>query len=113
MLITQNSLHSRFEVCLLVLWLFSFGTVATAETESSRPQIVFWRAIKDSKDPALFEDLIKKFPSSPFATLARVRSDELRGVDRSQARHPIGNSPPPLRIPENSRLVGVETPSIQ
>ena len=40
--------------------------------------VIFWLTIKDSAAPGLFEEFIKKFPSSPHVAEARARITELR-----------------------------------
>ena len=51
---------------------------------------VFWRTIKDSNEPALFEEFVTKFPSSPHAQAARVKLEELKEdkASRASARRP-------------------------
>jgi hypothetical protein len=50
---------------------------------------IFWLTIKDSNVPALFDEFVKKFPSSAHAAEARARLEELKKV-----RVAIGTPPP-------------------
>jgi hypothetical protein len=43
--------------------------------------IVFWQSIQSSTNPAVFEEFLKQFPSSPFAGLARLKLKELKGTE--------------------------------
>ena len=42
---------------------------------------MFWQSIQSSANPALFEEFLKQFPSSPFADLARLKVKELKGAE--------------------------------
>ena len=44
---------------------------------SESAEIAFWNSIKDSDKKAAFEDYIRRFPAGLFATLARIRLDEI------------------------------------
>ncbi len=55
---------------------------------------IFWITIKDSRDTALFEEFLRKFPNSPHANDARVKLTELEKVPhpivQQQPRMPMG-----------------------
>jgi hypothetical protein len=54
------------------------------------PDEVFWLSIKDSRAPGLFEEFLKKFPSSPRAQEARAKLQALQAAAR-----PTGERQPP------------------
>jgi uncharacterized protein len=70
---------------------------AAASTSAQPPSAggadaLIWPAIKDSGDPALFEDFLRKFPGSAFAPAARARLEELKAAgSRATARR--GDAP--------------------
>jgi Na+-transporting methylmalonyl-CoA/oxaloacetate decarboxylase gamma subunit len=73
----------------------------TAVTVSPPPapdrDIVFWESIKGSNDPADFEDFIKRYPDSEFASIAKRRIEALKTSVASVARivPPPPAAPPP------------------
>jgi tetratricopeptide (TPR) repeat protein len=97
-------------LCLVVLSLTLVSTSRAQDISNSPPDLVLWRAIKESNNPALFTDLITKFPSSSLAALARVRADEL--LDR-QTMRAIGTELPFVtNMPLKSFSTGVEVPTV-
>ena len=53
------------------------GDGAAQPAPSETAEIAFWNSIKDSNSKAAFEDYIRRFPEGLFATLARIRLDEI------------------------------------
>jgi hypothetical protein len=91
------------------------GLGAAAQSASSTSSdIGLWRAIKDSTSPALFNDLIAKFPSSPLTALARLRANELVGLNPGPTTRAIGAELPPIRnIADKTQSTGVEVPTVK
>lgn len=60
------------------------AVAGTAPTPLAVPvvdgEIVFWNSIKDSAGPAQFEAYLDQFPNGTFASLARLRLDELNAA---------------------------------
>ncbi len=55
------------------------GTAATSDTAATTQQeSLFWQSIKDSTDPAVFEEYLRQYPDGRFAGLANIRLDRLR-----------------------------------
>ena len=48
-------------------------------------ELAFWRSVTESDTPAMYEAYLEKYPEGEFASLARVRLDEL-GADPSSER---------------------------
>lgn len=75
-------------LCLIVFLTFNspiWAGVAPKETPE-RFELEFWRAIKDSTDPAEFQAYLETYPKGRFATLARIRAKSLsRSVVQPQA----------------------------
>ena len=55
-----------------------------------------WRAVKDSAAPALFEDFLRRFPSSSHANEARSRLDALRRSQSAALTPPIADMRRPI-----------------
>lgn len=57
----------------------------TATPDTTKPptahntDALFWAAIQDSDNPALFEEYLKRFPQGIFSSIARIRLDNLKG----------------------------------
>src|SRR6185312_4129532 len=66
--------------------------VAVAPPPAPNRDIVFWESIKASNDSANFEDFVKRYPDSEFASIAKRRIDALKPVVASIA--PIAPAPP-------------------
>jgi class 3 adenylate cyclase len=49
-------------------------------TEAHTTELTFWDSVKDSDNPAMYAAYLEKYPEGSFATLAKVRIDEL-GVE--------------------------------
>ena len=47
------------------------------KTEADTTELTFWDSVKDSDNPAMYSAYLEKYPDGSFATLARVRIDEL------------------------------------
>jgi len=41
------------------------------------PELVFWRSIEDSEDPAMYKAYLNRFPTGAFVAIARVRQKKL------------------------------------
>jgi hypothetical protein len=52
-------------------------TVSSPDLKAS-PEVVFWKSIQNSKNPAEYELFIASFPESPFSALARTRVGVLK-----------------------------------
>ena len=48
-------------------------------------ELLFWKSVKDSDDPAMFEAYLRKFPEGVFADLAKLKRDVLRKDEASKA----------------------------
>jgi hypothetical protein len=46
-------------------------------TEAHTTELTFWDSVKDSDNPAMYAAYLEKYPEGSFATLAKVRIDEL------------------------------------
>ena len=40
--------------------------------------MLFWQSVKDSANPAAFQAYLQQYPNGPFATLARLKLEELK-----------------------------------
>ena len=54
-------------------------------------EVAFWQSIQNSKNPAMFEEYLRKYPNGAFAGLARINLDALK----QQARAPQPAASPP------------------
>ena len=58
------------------------GGAAAAEAAAKKPgmsdEAMFWNSIKDSTNPAMFEEYLRKFPDGQFSGLAGIKLDELK-----------------------------------
>jgi adenylate cyclase len=52
--------------------------LATEPPEADPTELTFWDMVKDSDNPAMYQAYLEKYPGGSFATLAKVRIDELR-----------------------------------
>jgi peptidoglycan hydrolase-like protein with peptidoglycan-binding domain len=63
---------------------FYFGpvtvTVMPSGLVAAQKELAFWESIKVSRDPEDFEDFLKRFPDSEFASLARRRLRALKSA---------------------------------
>jgi adenylate cyclase len=50
---------------------------APETTEADTTELTFWDSVKDSDNPAMYSAYLEKYPDGSFATLAKVRIDEL------------------------------------
>ncbi len=53
-------------------------------------ELAFWRSIENSKNPAMFEAYLKRYPNGNFSILARARISELTSSTSGPAPEPIG-----------------------
>jgi formylglycine-generating enzyme required for sulfatase activity/uncharacterized caspase-like protein len=67
---------------------------ATATTGPA-PDLVFWKAIEDSRNRADFETFLEVHPGSALALLARRRLDDLQRPSQTAALPPQAALPPP------------------
>jgi hypothetical protein len=67
----------------------SAGDVAAAPANSpdlhAQADLVYWESIRDSKNPAVFEDYLRRFPDGQFVVPAKSKLDELRAVAQPPA----------------------------
>ena len=58
---------------------FYFAPVTiNAPAAATQKELIFWESIKGSSDPADFEDFLKRYPDSEFASIAQRRLASLR-----------------------------------
>jgi len=50
---------------------------APENPEADTTELTFWDSVKDSDNPAMYTAYLEKYPDGSFATLAKVRIDEL------------------------------------
>ena len=85
-------------------------TAAATQQES-----LFWNSIKDSDNPAMFDEYLRQFPTGVFAGLARLKSDALRkdAMSDSQSRPPTPSDPDMGEIaePEEETKTTLVTPT--
>lgn len=77
-------------------------TAVTTETDPAAIEAAVWDGIKNSKDPVVFRDYLKKYPKGKYAEIARKRIKQLENAARIQERQqPVFPSPdgPPGRRP--------------
>ena len=65
-------------------------------------ETVFWQSMKDSTNPAVFEEFLKQFPKGTFAGLARLKLEELRKQQTAAV-----SAPKPKLAPAVKPAVGV------
>ncbi len=83
------------------------GTPAAALGFDERAmELTFWESVKDSADPADFEDYLARYPDGAFSGLAKRRLAALlperparRGQRRTGAFGPAGRASPALKCP--------------
>jgi formylglycine-generating enzyme required for sulfatase activity len=51
---------------------------ATVTSSGTSAEVAFWQSIQDSKNPAMFEEYLRQYPSGRFAGLARLKIEELK-----------------------------------
>ena len=56
----------------------------TPTTPAVDKEVVFWDSIKDSSSPGQFEAYLAQFPDGTFASLARVRLEELKAAKTAE-----------------------------
>jgi uncharacterized caspase-like protein len=59
-------------------------SVTTPTTPAVDKEVVFWDSIKDSSSPGQFEAYLAQFPNGTFASLARVRLEELKAAKTTE-----------------------------
>jgi hypothetical protein len=57
-------------------------------------EIAFWNSVKDSKSPALLESYLERYPAGAFASLARLKLQELKGETKPKAEPASKEAPP-------------------
>src|SRR5436190_5122160 len=70
---------------------------AAQDNVQLQAELALWDAIKDTKDPALFDDYLRKYPDGTFALVARTRLAELRGRPATDIPTPVRRAPPTTR----------------
>jgi hypothetical protein len=63
----------------------------TATGPAEQAEIAYWQSVQDSSDPAAIELYLRNYPDGVFAGLARLKLDQLHGINNVAAR----NSPQP------------------
>jgi len=82
-------------------FIFSPVTINVTAVPDQREEVVFWDSIKSSADPADFEDFLKQYPQSSFASLAERRIAALRAPSPSaSAAMPPPTSAEKPTVPE-------------
>jgi formylglycine-generating enzyme required for sulfatase activity len=72
---------------------------STAIAAASNPDEVFWQAIKDEGSQVLFDEFLKKYPSSSRAMDARTRLDALK-------KQQVAVIAPPIALPSSADPCG-------
>jgi peptidoglycan hydrolase-like protein with peptidoglycan-binding domain len=62
---------------------------------SAQNELIFWESIKSSGDPIDFEDFLKRYPQSEFASIAQRRLAYLRALPAQPAVAPPGDRSAP------------------
>lgn len=52
--------------------------------DDKQAEIVFWESIRDSQDPSLFQVYLDQYPNGVFASLARLRRDQLQAEEKTE-----------------------------
>jgi formylglycine-generating enzyme required for sulfatase activity len=78
------------------------ATAAARVTTPPAADEIVWKAIKDSRYSAIFEDFLSKFPDSPHQGDARSRFDELSKKEELDQKKIVALVPPPLPAPERN-----------
>jgi hypothetical protein len=78
---------------LLVPLLALLALPVDAQWAPQKSEEMFWNSIKDSRNPADFQDYLTRFPRGMFATLAQARYEALRN-ERAALAPPQGIEPP-------------------
>ncbi len=61
--------------------------------------MTFWNSVKDSNEPELYEDYLKKYPNGQFESVARTKLEILnRKAKAKPGRNPRGGGPPDLDL---------------
>jgi adenylate cyclase len=56
--------------------------VATVDPKAI--ELTFWKSVKDSTNPEMYEAYLEKYPDGEFAILAKAKLDELRAEASSE-----------------------------
>ncbi|MBT6272689.1 MAG: hypothetical protein HOI95_00975 [Chromatiales bacterium] len=74
-------------------------TVQPSAPATSRPssdrEVVFWDSVKDSANPAMFQEYLRKYPDGEFAGLARIQMESLNAAKESHLTPAIAAIQPP------------------
>ena len=73
--------------------------VLPVPTPTLSPEVAFWEAIKNSKDPAEFDAFLKQFPNGQLKDLARIRLERLRGGKSTSTKGDKNTESTPLPAP--------------
>jgi uncharacterized caspase-like protein len=66
--------------------------------------VVFWESIKESKDPADFQDFLKRYPKSDFAPLAQRRLDAQLKAGETRMPRPLRSRTHRPAPPKRSKI---------
>ena len=80
---------------------FSQQPVRTNTPSVEDAEIIFWKAIQNSRDPEDFAAYLKQYPNGRFVALARVRRVQLSGTKPSASPTPAA----PKEVVANSALL--------
>ena len=67
-------------ICFLILGsllLMPLSSWAQSSSVEKEVELEFWRAIKDSDDPAMINAYLQKYPDGDFAILANIKIKKL------------------------------------
>ncbi|MBT6431354.1 MAG: SUMF1/EgtB/PvdO family nonheme iron enzyme, partial [Rhodospirillaceae bacterium] len=71
-------------------------------------ELLFWESIKDSRNQAVFHAYLAQYPTGPFATLARLKLEELK------PRQTANLQPPTVQVTEtDARYVALKTANVR
>jgi formylglycine-generating enzyme required for sulfatase activity len=90
----------RTIIFFLLTALAGATLLATPRPQDNATDLALWNAIKDTTDPRLFEDYLKKFPEGTFALVARIRLADL-GKPAASATTPAAPEPTPGALQRN------------
>ena len=109
-----RSVYALFAAIIIAAFTTAAGAqpqlpgMGTASTSAAAPQSApaappesagaseFWASIRDSNDPAQFEEYLRRYPNHAFAPLARSKLNALRGQSAvaAQPGQPMAAAPP-------------------
>jgi formylglycine-generating enzyme required for sulfatase activity len=71
------------------------GAVSASRPTTGDPELVYWNSVKDSRNAALFESYLKRYPKGQFAEVARLKIDAMHGTTPQTPAQP---TPPEVRV---------------